>query len=114
MPTLVKVSIRILAASALCGGLLAIADRSNSRAQVFEILTGGDPTADRDEDSPWTASDNEGSDPLLTFVPLPQEMLDELKVDLIVRDIIVSFGYLDDWVSELDHTGAAADVPRAC
>jgi hypothetical protein len=27
-------------------------------------------------------SDNEGTDPMVTFVPLPQEMLDELKVDL--------------------------------
>ncbi len=57
-------------------------DALRTRAQVFEILTGGDPTADRDEDNPWTASDNEGTDPMLTFVPLPQEMLDELKVDL--------------------------------
>jgi len=57
-------------------------DALRTRAQVFEILTGGDPTADRDEDNPWTASDDEGTDPKLTFVPLPQEMLDALKVDL--------------------------------
>ena len=59
-------------------------DVLRTRAQIFEILTGGDPTADRDEDNPWTTSDNEGTDPMLTFVPLPQEMLDELKVDLSV------------------------------
>lgn len=53
-----------------------------TRAQVFEILTGGDPTADRDGDNPWMGSDDEGTDPGLTFVSLPQEMLDELKVDL--------------------------------
>lgn len=57
-------------------------DVLRTRAQIFEILTGGDPTADRDEDNPWTVSDNEGTDPMATFVPLPQEMLDELKVDL--------------------------------
>jgi hypothetical protein len=57
-------------------------DVLRTRAQIFEILTGGDPTADRDEDNPWTVSDNEGTDPMLTFVPLPQEMLDELKVEL--------------------------------
>jgi hypothetical protein len=60
-------------------------DSLRTRAQVFEILTGGDPTADRDEDNPWTASDDEGTDPVLKFVPLPQEMLDELKVDLGVQ-----------------------------
>jgi hypothetical protein len=59
-------------------------DALRTRAQVFEILTGGDPTADRDDDNPWMASDDEGTDPGLTFVPLPQEMLDELKVDLSV------------------------------
>jgi hypothetical protein len=59
-------------------------DALRTRAQIFEILTGGDPTADREEDNPWTASDDEGIDPVLTFVPLPQEMLDELKVDLSV------------------------------
>jgi hypothetical protein len=57
-------------------------DVLRTRAQVFEILTGGDPTADRDADNPWTASDDEGTDPGLTFVPLPQEMLDDLKVGL--------------------------------
>lgn len=59
-------------------------DALQTRAQIFEILTGGDPTADRDEENPWTTSDDEGTDPVLTFVPLPQEMLDELKVDLSV------------------------------
>ena len=33
---------------------------------------------------PWMASDDEGTDLGLTFVPLPQEMLDDLKVDLSV------------------------------
>ena len=59
-------------------------DALRTRAQVFEILTGGDPTADRNEDNPWMSSDDEGDDPGVTFVPLPQEMLDDLKVDLSV------------------------------
>jgi hypothetical protein len=56
-------------------------DALRTRAQVFEILTGGDPTADCDTDTLWT-SDDEGSEPSFIFVPLPQEMLDDLKVDL--------------------------------
>ena len=58
-------------------------DALRTRAQVFEILTGGDPTADCDSETLWT-SDDEGSEPSFTFVPLPQEMLDDLKVDLSV------------------------------
>jgi hypothetical protein len=58
-------------------------DALRTRANVFEILTGGDPTADRDAESTWF-SDDEGSDPVMVFVPLPQEMLDDLKVDLSV------------------------------
>lgn len=53
-----------------------------TRAQVFDILTGGDPTADRVDQNDWAIADDEGTDPGLTFVPLPQEMLDALKVDL--------------------------------
>ena len=53
-----------------------------TRAQVFDILTGGDPTADRVDQNDWAKADDEGMDPGLTFVPLPQEMLDALKVDL--------------------------------
>ena len=56
-----------------------------TRAQVFEILTGGDPTADCDAERLWTFDDDEGAEPAFTFVPLPQEMLDALKVDLSVR-----------------------------
>ena len=32
----------------------------------------------------WAASDEEGTEPKYTFVPLPQDMLDDLKVDLSV------------------------------
>jgi hypothetical protein len=53
-------------------------------AQVFEILTGGDPTADRESRAPLTMSDDEGTASDVSFVPLPQEMLNELRVDLSV------------------------------
>ncbi|OGA28163.1 MAG: hypothetical protein A3I01_15380 [Betaproteobacteria bacterium RIFCSPLOWO2_02_FULL_65_24] len=59
-------------------------DALRTRAQVFEILTGGDPTADRDAEATWTEPGDEGADPGTTFVPLPHEMLDDLKVDLRV------------------------------
>ena len=55
-----------------------------TRAQIFEILTGGDPTADRDSDAPWTMSDDEGTASNVSLVPLPQEMLNDLRVDLSV------------------------------
>jgi len=57
-------------------------DVLRTRAQVFEILTGGDPTADRDSETMWLSDDEEGSEAGIAFVPLPQEMLDDLKVDL--------------------------------
>jgi hypothetical protein len=57
-------------------------DVLRTRAQVFEILTGGDPTADRPDEDAWATTDQEGTDPGLAFVPLPQQMLDDLKVDL--------------------------------
>jgi superfamily II DNA or RNA helicase len=59
-------------------------DVLRTRAQIFEILTGGDPTADREEETHWATTDSEGSDPIDAFVPLPQPMLDDLKVDLSV------------------------------
>jgi hypothetical protein len=34
-------------------------DRLRSRSQIFEILTGGDPTADRDNDISWLADEPE-------------------------------------------------------
>jgi hypothetical protein len=59
-------------------------DVLRTRAQIFEILTGGDPTADRDSDAPWSTSDDEGRAANVSFVPLPQEMLNDLRVDLSV------------------------------
>jgi hypothetical protein len=59
-------------------------DVLRTRAQIFEILTGGDPTADRDSDAPWNLSDDEGTVSNVSYVALPQEMLDDLRVDLSV------------------------------
>jgi hypothetical protein len=56
-----------------------------TRAQVFEILTGGGPTADDPSDSSWQGITEEGPDSTTSLVPLPQDVLDDLKVDLAVR-----------------------------
>lgn len=57
-------------------------DRLRSRAQVFDILTGGDPTADQDSDTLWLNPDQEGQDDGQHFVPLPKDMLDDLRLNL--------------------------------
>ena len=55
-----------------------------TRAQVFEILTGGDPTADRETEASWLDPDSEGEAGSSSFVALPREMLEDLRVDLSV------------------------------
>jgi len=60
-------------------------ERLRTRAQVFDILTGGDPTADQESGSFWLDPDSEGEDDGTSFVPLPRQMLDDLRVDLAVR-----------------------------
>lgn len=60
-------------------------DRLRTRAQVFDILTGGDPTADQESGSFWLDPDSEGEDDGTSFVPLPREMLDDLRVNLAVK-----------------------------
>ncbi len=60
-------------------------DRLRARAQVFDILTGGDPTADQESGSFWLDPDSEGEDDGASFVPLPRQMLDDLRVDLAVK-----------------------------
>ncbi len=53
------------------------------RAQTFEVLTGGDLAAD----SPEGRDDIQGADgeeAQLHFVPLPQQMVDDLRVQLAV------------------------------
>ncbi len=62
-------------------------DRLRTRAQVFDILTGGDPTADQETGSFWLNPDSEGEDDGASFVPLPRQMLDDLRVDLAVMSI---------------------------
>jgi hypothetical protein len=56
-----------------------------TRAQVFEILTGGNPTADRETEASWLDPDSEGEAGSSSFVALPRQMLEDLRVDLSVR-----------------------------
>ncbi len=60
-------------------------DVLRTRAQIFDILTGGDPTADRDGEGQWLGDDDEGVCAGMLFVPLPQNLLDDLKVELSVH-----------------------------
>ena len=60
-------------------------ERLRTRAQVFDILTGGDPTADQESGGFWLDPDSEGEDDGTSFVPLPRQMLDDLRVNLAVR-----------------------------
>jgi hypothetical protein len=60
-------------------------ERVRTRAQVFDILTGGDPTADQESGSLWLDPDSEGEDDGGSFVPLPRQMLDDLRVDLAIK-----------------------------
>jgi hypothetical protein len=59
-------------------------DRLRSRAQTFEILTGGDPLADKDADTSWLDPDDLGAATRTDYVPLPNEMLEKLRVNLAV------------------------------
>ncbi len=59
-------------------------DRLRTRAQTFEILTGGDPSADRDDDSSWLDPDDLGNANGNNYVPLPTAMLEQLRVNLSV------------------------------
>ncbi len=60
-------------------------ERLRTRAQVFDILTGGDPTADQESGTFWLDPDSEGADDGASFVLLPRQMLDDLRVNLAVR-----------------------------
>ncbi|HEY7425519.1 MAG TPA: hypothetical protein VH682_14910 [Gemmataceae bacterium] len=59
--------------------------RLRSRAQTFEILTGGNPSADREGDTSWLDLDDLGSATGVDYVPLPNEMLEQLRVNLAVE-----------------------------
>jgi len=43
------------------------------------------PIADQESGSFWLDPDSEGEDDGTSFVPLPRQMLDDLRVDLAVR-----------------------------
>jgi len=60
-------------------------DRLRSRSQAFEILTGGDPTAERDSETSWLGSDDVVQEDEIDYVPLPVNMLDRLRVNLGVN-----------------------------
>ena len=45
----------------------------------------GDPTADQDSGAFWLDPDSEGEDDGPSFVPLPRQMLDDLRVNLAVK-----------------------------
>lgn len=60
-------------------------ERLRARAQVFDILTGGDPTADQESDILWRHAKNPVDDNENSFVPLPTRMLDDLRVNLAVK-----------------------------
>ena len=59
-------------------------ERLRTRAQAFDILTGGDPTADQESAASWLDPDSAGEDDGTSFVPLPRPMLEDLRVDLAV------------------------------
>lgn len=54
------------------------------RAQVFDVLTGGDPTLDRSLDSVWLDADDAGEANTHEFIALPHSMLADLRVNLSV------------------------------
>jgi hypothetical protein len=53
-----------------------------SRSQTFEILTGGDPTADRENETSWLDPDDVGGSDGIDYVQLPLNMLDQQRVSL--------------------------------
>jgi hypothetical protein len=59
-------------------------DRLRSRAQTFEILTGGDAAADREGDAGWLDPDDLGNAAGPAYVQLPNELLEQLRVNLAV------------------------------
>lgn len=59
-------------------------DRLRSRAQAFEILTGGDPSAERKREDWWLDPDDIGASDGSSYVPLPLRMLEQLRVNLAV------------------------------
>ena len=57
-------------------------DRLYSRAQAFDLLTGGDPSADPDEEHDFEIAGVEEPGRVEQFVALPAEMRNALRVDL--------------------------------
>lgn len=59
-------------------------NRLRSRAQTFEILTGGDPSANREYEKSWLDPDDMGSSSGMDYISLPPSMLVKLRVNLSV------------------------------
>jgi hypothetical protein len=57
----------------------------HSRAQTFDILTGGTPTASQEGTLIELNPDAEGQEDGPALVPLPQQLLDDLRVNLAVE-----------------------------
>ena len=63
-------------------------NRLRTRAQVFEILTGGDPSADQDAEVNWVEPNDDVVNSNAGFVPLPEELLESLRVRLDISPSI--------------------------
>jgi superfamily II DNA/RNA helicase len=57
-------------------------DRLYTRAQAFDLLTGGDPSADPDDEQDYEIEGAEEPGRIAQFVALPNEMREALRVDL--------------------------------
>jgi hypothetical protein len=57
-------------------------DRLYTRAQAFDLLTGGDPSADPDNENDYTSDGTEESNRSAQFVALPTAMRNALRVEL--------------------------------
>ena len=57
-------------------------DRLFSRSQAFDLLTGGDPSVDPDDETGYEIEGVEEPGKILQFVALPETMRQELRVDL--------------------------------
>ncbi len=63
-------------------------NRLRKRALVFEILTGGDPSADQDAEVNWVEPNDEVVNSNAGFVQLPEELLESLRVRLDISPSI--------------------------
>jgi hypothetical protein len=60
-------------------------DRLYTRSQAFDLLTGGDPSADPDDESDYETGGIDGPGRKSLFVALPEAMRRALRVDLSAK-----------------------------